>query len=84
MAGVFEVSDLLFGLLFFDSVSLLKDSDQLISFSCHPRDVVVSKISPFLLNLALELVPVSLDLIPIHIVFLAKACDAGAACEHRS
>src|SRR5690554_211844 len=48
-----------------DAVALLDNADQLVAAALHPHHVVVSQLAPLLLHVALELVPVSADGIPV-------------------
>src|ERR1051326_1695477 len=56
------LADLIFGI----AVAILDLAFQLIATPIHDRQVVVREFSPFLLDLALELFPVTFDAIPIH------------------
>ena len=60
------VAYLLIGLVTRDAIPLLNLADQLIALPGDDVDVVAESASPVLPHLALELLPVSLHLIPIH------------------
>ena len=46
-------------------LALLDPADQDVPIALRPREVVVGELPPLLLGLALELVPVALDLVPV-------------------
>src|SRR5512147_912116 len=48
------------------AIPLLKDADELVPPPGRLVEVVVGQLPPLLLHLALELLPVALDLIPVH------------------
>lgn len=64
--ATFPFLDLGIGLLALHAVMLLKLSDQLVPMAGNLFDFVVRKLTPFLLDAALELLPVALNLIPVH------------------
>jgi len=76
---------LLFGIFFDDPISLLELTDKLFSLSVDDVKIVTSQVAPFLLRLTFELLPFSLDLIPIHLVRpLCRGCcvaDRNAGLE---
>jgi hypothetical protein len=58
--------ELLFRLFLGDAVSLLDFAEKLIALSSNDSQIIVGEFAPFLLNRALELLPVSRHLIPVH------------------
>src|SRR5215813_10689968 len=61
------VAQLLFGLLLREAVLLLDPSKQLVAVPFQLLEVVVGELAPARLHLALELLPVTFDLMPVHI-----------------
>src|SRR5260370_21271324 len=61
-----ELGDLLLRLVLGDAVALLDPAHELIAPAFDDRPVVVGQLAPFLLGLAGELLPVTLDPIPVH------------------
>src|SRR5690606_14897333 len=51
-------------------VTLLHLADQLVAVAFQGRHVVVGQLAPLLLDLALELVPVAADGVPVHVCLL--------------
>jgi hypothetical protein len=64
--GVVPVINVLSDLILRMAIALLDFTLKLISLAINRCEVVVSEVSPLLLNLALYLLPVALDAIPIH------------------
>jgi len=64
---------LLLCFLSFEAVSLLQLTDQLISFPCDDVQIAVRELAPLLFDLALDLLPISFDLIPVHDLSLLSA-----------
>ncbi len=73
-AGALELRDLLLGLIAGDSVTLLDRADQLISLAGDHVELLICDLAPSFLDLALELLPVTLDRIPIHCLLLLERC----------
>jgi hypothetical protein len=63
---IVPVVDILFDLIFGEAVTLLDFAFKLISFAVDCGKVV-GEISPFLFDLALHLLPVPFDAIPVHL-----------------
>ena len=61
--------EFLLDLLFRIPVTFLQDACELIAFAGDHRQIVVRQLAPLLLDLAGHLLPVTLDLIPIHDCF---------------
>src|SRR4051812_14682539 len=68
---VYVFSDLILG----DAVALLNLALELIPFAVDGGEIIVGKVSPFLFDLALHLLPISLDAIPVHFHFLCLFYD---------
>src|SRR5690606_5492999 len=58
--------DVLLGVVLSFSVALLEASGEFRALALDYVEVIVGQLAPLLLNLALELLPVSFDLIPVH------------------
>src|SRR5688572_26133202 len=58
--------DLPLGLLFGDAIAFLNDASKLLIATFQTGKIIVREVAPLLLHLALHLVPVTLDLIPVH------------------
>ena len=65
--------DCALGLLFVVAIALLEDAEQFDALAVHDIDIVVGELAPLLLSLALELLPVAFNLIPIHLMSLSVA-----------
>jgi hypothetical protein len=66
VARVAESLHLLFSNSALCTVPLLNLANQLVALAVNDVNVVVSQLAPFLLDFAFQLLPVSLDLIPVH------------------
>src|SRR5690349_18011892 len=64
--GLEPVVDVLSHLVLRDAVALLDLAFELLTFSVHLGEIVVRELTPFLLDLAFGLLPVSFDAVPIH------------------
>jgi hypothetical protein len=64
---IFPVFYLPLGFFFADSVLFLDLADELVAFAFDLIQFVIGELTPFFLNLAFDLFPISLCLIPIHI-----------------
>src|SRR5512141_2086810 len=62
----FKVLDLFFGFLLRDAVGLLYLPRQLIALAGNHVEVIVGKLAPLRFHLALELLPVAFNDIPVH------------------
>src|SRR5579871_2730900 len=58
--------DLLPGLVFAQTISLLDETFELISAARDPVQIIVREIAPFLFDFPFELLPISFDRIPVH------------------
>src|SRR5579863_4697479 len=67
LVAALEIRHLSLSFFLGDAVALLHPSDQLIALPLDHRPIVVGEPAPLLLGLAGELLPVSGDLIPIHV-----------------
>src|SRR5438132_12286466 len=70
MGGLQPSVDLALGLVLGEAVTLLQSSGQFLALALDHIEVIVGELAPFLLNLALELLPVAFDTIPIHVALL--------------
>src|SRR5205814_3048325 len=61
-----EVLDLLLGLVLRNPVGFLEAARQLVAVAGDAVELVVRHAAPLLANLALELLPVAFDAVPIH------------------
>jgi len=68
--ALFEILDLLFSLVLADTIGFLDFSGQLIALPSNTIDVVVGELTPLHFELALELLPVSFNNVPIHFKLL--------------
>src|SRR5262249_13383461 len=75
---VFEALYLLFGFFLRDPVTLLNRADQLVALTGDFRELVVRELAPRLANFAGHLLPVALDLIPIHLLAPCSVWPADA------
>src|SRR6266496_2667470 len=66
VAGL-EFADLALGLILADPVGFLKLAGELIALAVDDVELIVRKLAPLLLHLALELLPIAFHLIPIHL-----------------
>src|SRR4051812_48075009 len=64
------VLHLLLGLVLADAVGVLDLADQLVALAGDPVELVVADLAPLLLDLALHLLPVAFDAIPVHAALL--------------
>src|SRR5436190_22024849 len=62
-----KLADLAFGLILRNAVLFLNLAHQLIATPADQVEVAVGELAPLFLELALELLPVSFDAIPIHV-----------------
>jgi len=69
---VLKAANLLLGFFLRDAIALLDGTDQLIALTRNPFEIVVANFTPGLANLACDLLPIALNLIPIHRVLLEK------------
>src|SRR5665213_2285200 len=68
---VTKCGDLFFRLVLADSVRLLHLADQLVTLATDYVELVVGELAPLFLGLALQLLPVAFDTIPIQVSLLA-------------
>jgi len=61
----FPFAYLPFSLVLRNAVALLNLAGQLVPFACDERNIVVRELAPLLLHLALGLLPISFDAIPV-------------------
>src|SRR5262245_31579255 len=61
-----ELVQLLLGFVLGDAVLLLDPSGQLLAAAGDDVELVVGELAPLLLGLALQLLPVAFDAIPVH------------------
>ena len=64
-----ESVDLALGLVLGDTVALLDASKQLVALAGDHVQVVVGELAPLLLDLALDLLPISFDTVFVHGAF---------------
>jgi hypothetical protein len=74
---VYVFSDLILG----DAVALLNLALELIPFTVDGGEIIVGKVSPFLFDIALHLLLISLDAIPVHFRLFACFATNGAWLE---
>src|SRR5690606_22946310 len=69
------------GLVPGDAVALLHTAGELVALAGGDVEVVVGELAPLLLRLALELLPVAFDAIPVHgfLLFSVVSCATGGA-----
>src|ERR1700690_3554684 len=67
LVELFKALDLLLGFIFRDAVGLLNFARQLVALAGNLVEVIVSEFPPLCFHLALELLPVPLNDIPVHI-----------------
>ena len=65
--GVVPIVNVFSDLILSEAVALLNFALKLVSLTIDRGKVVVSEVSPLLLDLALYLLPVTLDAIPVHV-----------------
>ncbi|CAH1654058.1 hypothetical protein CHELA1G11_10725 [Hyphomicrobiales bacterium] len=71
LVGSFEpVIDLPLGFVLRDAIALLQLSGEFRAFTLHDIQIVVGELAPLLLQIPLELLPVTFNAIPIHITLL--------------
>ena len=63
--------DLRFGFVLLEPVTLLDLADQLLFFSLDTLEVLIVELRPFLFDMIRDLMPLFLDLIPIHLFRLS-------------
>lgn len=61
------VVDFFVGLIFLITVSLLELAFELIALAIDDVKIIVGKLTPLLLDLALDLLPVTFDWIPVNL-----------------
>src|SRR5438132_493393 len=83
MGGLQPSVDLALGLVLGEAVTLLQSSGQFLALALDHIEVIVGELAPFLLNLALELLPVAFDTIPIHVALL-RVSETGNGGETRA
>ena len=66
--------DILAGLVLGIAVSPLERAFELITFAVDCADVVVRQLAPFLLDLALHLLPITFHSVPVHLLFSLACC----------
>src|SRR6185436_13868079 len=71
----FPVGDLALGLVLADAVGVLDLADQLVALARDAVEVVVGELAPLLLRLALQLLPVAFDAIPVHAALLCNVVE---------
>src|SRR5205085_2994579 len=64
----FPVGKLPLRLVLADAVGVLDLADQLVALACDLVELVVGQLAPLLLQLALGLLPVSCDAVPVHVL----------------
>jgi hypothetical protein len=62
-----ELLHLLFGFFLLDAVALLDTPDELVALAFDTGQIVIGQLAPLFLDLALELIPIALGRIPIHV-----------------
>jgi hypothetical protein len=85
-SGIVPVVNVLPDLIFGETVALLDFALKLIPPAVDGGQVVVGEVSPLFLDLALHLLPVSLDAIPVHFnlpeyVDVSRATIGGSNCS---
>lgn len=53
-----------------DTVSFLDSADQLVTLARNHFEVIIGELSPLLFDIALELLPVTFNAVPVHFGFL--------------
>jgi hypothetical protein len=67
--------DLLLGLVFGITIPLLQTALELVLLAIYDIKVIISKLPPLLFDLALHLLPITFNAIPIHAVLHFGAHD---------
>src|SRR5262245_44960488 len=62
-----ESAHLTLGLVLREAILLLHLADELVALAVNDVELIVGQLAPLLLDLALELLPVAFDAIPIHV-----------------
>jgi len=62
-----ELGDLLIRFFLGDAVKLLNLANELVTVAFDNRPIVVGELTPFYFDLALGLLPIAGDLVPIHV-----------------
>jgi hypothetical protein len=75
LVKLFKTFDLLFGFVLRDAVGLLDLARQLIAVSGNHVEVIVGEFAPLCFHLALELLPVAFNDIPVHIKVFCQGID---------
>jgi hypothetical protein len=78
---VVPVIDVLTNLIFCETVPLLNLAFELVPTAIYNAKIVVSELSPLLLDLAFDLLPISFDSIPVH-VNLHRSVHGMTDSEH--
>src|SRR5204863_1571145 len=78
----FPFRELLFAVLHRDAVELLNSAEQEIAPSRDHVELIVGELAPLLAHVALELLPVACDAIPVHVRCL-RFSRASADCRAR-
>src|ERR1700752_1018604 len=73
--ALFEGADLPLGFILREAVLLLQLAHELILPAADHVDVVIGQLAPLLLHLALQLLPIAFDAVPVHV--LTPICEAG-------
>jgi hypothetical protein len=75
--------DFTLGLILLVAVALLQTAGELRALALDLVEIVIGQVRPFLLHLALELLPVAFDAIPIHLILLLCVFHSVMAIQHR-
>jgi hypothetical protein len=67
--------DILADAVFFPAIALLNFTFQLLSTTCDFVEIIVGEFTLLLLHLALNLLPIPFDAIPVHFDLLFSAAD---------
>lgn len=60
------IGNLFFCFFFSETVGFLYLSGKVFAFTCNHIQLIIGKFAPLLLDIALELFPISFDTIPVH------------------
>src|SRR5262249_23827511 len=72
---IVPVIDVLTNLIFCETVPLLNLAFKLFSTAIYNVKIIVSELSPLLLDLTFDLLPISFDSIPVHVNLRRSALD---------
>src|SRR5581483_5505749 len=79
LGGIQPIVDLAFGLILGVAVTLLQTAGELLTLAFDHVEVVARELAPLLLHLALELLPIAFNAVPVHPLLLLldlRFCEA--------